>query len=74
MTTGLGQSTPKEYCFRSFRRLAPRLESGSLTIEYVTIQRMEHVGIVVDDLAAATEFFVQLGLEANDGVVTGSSR
>jgi catechol 2,3-dioxygenase-like lactoylglutathione lyase family enzyme len=24
---------------------------------------MEHVGIVVDDLAAATEFFVQLGLE-----------
>jgi catechol 2,3-dioxygenase-like lactoylglutathione lyase family enzyme len=25
--------------------------------------RMDHVGIVVDDLAAATEFFVQLGLE-----------
>ena len=24
---------------------------------------MEHVGIVVDDLAAATEFFVELGLE-----------
>jgi catechol 2,3-dioxygenase-like lactoylglutathione lyase family enzyme len=24
---------------------------------------MEHVGIVVDDLAAATDFFVQLGLE-----------
>jgi catechol 2,3-dioxygenase-like lactoylglutathione lyase family enzyme len=23
---------------------------------------MEHVGIVVDDLAAATEFFVELGL------------
>jgi catechol 2,3-dioxygenase-like lactoylglutathione lyase family enzyme len=29
----------------------------------MTIQRMDHVGIVVDDLAAATEFFVQLGLE-----------
>jgi catechol 2,3-dioxygenase-like lactoylglutathione lyase family enzyme len=29
----------------------------------MTIKRMEHVGIVVDDLAAATEFFVQLGLE-----------
>ncbi|HEY7209178.1 MAG TPA: VOC family protein [Bryobacteraceae bacterium] len=29
----------------------------------MTIQRMEHVGIVVDDLAAATEFFVELGLE-----------
>jgi catechol 2,3-dioxygenase-like lactoylglutathione lyase family enzyme len=29
----------------------------------VTIERLEHVGIVVDDLATATEFFVQLGLE-----------
>ena len=43
--------------------LAPQLESGFLTIEHVPIQRMAHVGIVVDDLAAATEFFVQLGLE-----------
>jgi catechol 2,3-dioxygenase-like lactoylglutathione lyase family enzyme len=30
------------------------------------IERMEHVGIVVDDLAAATEFFVGLGLELQD--------
>ena len=29
----------------------------------MTIQRMEHVGIVVDDLAAATTFFVELGLK-----------
>jgi catechol 2,3-dioxygenase-like lactoylglutathione lyase family enzyme len=29
----------------------------------MTIQRMDHVGIVVDDLAAATGFFVELGLE-----------
>jgi catechol 2,3-dioxygenase-like lactoylglutathione lyase family enzyme len=29
----------------------------------MTIRRMDHVGIVVDDLAAATEFFVDLGLE-----------
>ena len=29
----------------------------------MTIQRMEHVGIVVDDLEAATEFFLELGLE-----------
>ena len=43
-----------------FRRLAPRPES--CTIEHRAIQRMEHVGIVVDDLAAATEFFVKLGL------------
>lgn len=28
----------------------------------MTIQRMEHVGIVVDDLQAATSFFVELGL------------
>ena len=29
----------------------------------MTIQRLEHVGIVVDDLAAATAFFVELGLK-----------
>jgi catechol 2,3-dioxygenase-like lactoylglutathione lyase family enzyme len=29
----------------------------------MTIQRMDHVGIVVDDLADAVEFFVELGLE-----------
>ena len=29
----------------------------------MTIQRMEHVGIVVDDLAGAIAFFVELGLE-----------
>ena len=29
----------------------------------MTLQRMEHVGIVVADLAAATEFFAKLGLE-----------
>ena len=29
----------------------------------MTVQRMDHVGIVVDDLPAATAFFVELGLE-----------
>jgi catechol 2,3-dioxygenase-like lactoylglutathione lyase family enzyme len=29
----------------------------------MTIQRMEHMGIVVDDLEAATAFFVELGLK-----------
>ncbi|HET8758534.1 MAG TPA: VOC family protein [Solirubrobacteraceae bacterium] len=29
----------------------------------MTLHRMEHIGIVVDDLAAATEFFAALGLE-----------
>jgi catechol 2,3-dioxygenase-like lactoylglutathione lyase family enzyme len=38
----------------------------------MTIQGMEHVGIVVDDLAAATEFFVELGLELQgEGQVEG---
>jgi catechol 2,3-dioxygenase-like lactoylglutathione lyase family enzyme len=38
----------------------------------MAIQRMDHVGIVVDDLAAATEFFVELGLELRgDGTVEG---
>jgi catechol 2,3-dioxygenase-like lactoylglutathione lyase family enzyme len=33
---------------------------------------MDHVGIVVDDLAAATEFFVELGLELHgEGPVEG---
>ena len=36
------------------------------------IQRMDHIGIVVDDLAAATEFFTQLGLEpSGNGSVEG---
>jgi catechol 2,3-dioxygenase-like lactoylglutathione lyase family enzyme len=38
----------------------------------MTIQRMEHVGIVVDDLEAATAFFVELGLKLQgEGPVEG---
>jgi catechol 2,3-dioxygenase-like lactoylglutathione lyase family enzyme len=38
----------------------------------MTIQRMDHVSIVVDDLAAATEFFVELGLVLQgEGTVEG---
>lgn len=38
----------------------------------MTIQRMEHVGIVVDDLAAATEFSAELGLvQQGEGSVEG---
>ncbi|MFI6685679.1 VOC family protein [Streptomyces sp. NPDC050485] len=38
----------------------------------MTIQRMDHVGIVVDDLAAATAFFVELGLVVQrEGAVEG---
>lgn len=39
----------------------------------MAIQRMEHVGIVVDDLAAATEFFAGLGLALKgEATVEGS--
>jgi len=39
----------------------------------MTIQRMEHVGIVVEDLPAAIEFFVELGLEqGGKGEVEGA--
>lgn len=38
----------------------------------MTIQRMEHVGIVVDDLSGATSFFVELGLKLHgEGQVEG---
>jgi catechol 2,3-dioxygenase-like lactoylglutathione lyase family enzyme len=33
----------------------------------MTIQRMDHVGIVVEDLPAAIEFFAELGLERQSG-------
>ena len=38
----------------------------------MTIQRIDHVGIVVDELAAATAFFVELGLVLQgEGAVEG---
>ena len=38
----------------------------------MAIKRMDHVGVVVDDLAAAIEFFVALGLElTGEGSVGG---
>jgi catechol 2,3-dioxygenase-like lactoylglutathione lyase family enzyme len=40
----------------------------------MAIKRMDHVGVVVEDLAAAIEFFVELGLELQgEGAVEGSS-
>lgn len=46
--------------------------AGPLTIEHMAVQRMEHVGIVVEDLAAAIEFFAELGLELQgEGSVDG---
>lgn len=40
-----------------------RFGDAPFTIGAVAVERMDHVGIVVDDLAAAREFFVALGLE-----------
>src|SRR5580700_2059489 len=42
------------------RRVHP---AGAGRRPFMTVQRLEHIGIVVDDLAAATAFFVALGLE-----------
>ena len=40
----------------------------------MTVQRLEHIGIVVDDFAAATAFFVALGLEVEgEASVEGGS-
>ncbi len=33
----------------------------------MTIHRMDHVGVVVDDLEAAISFFVELGMELEGG-------
>lgn len=44
-------------------QLRPLPLSRVPTIEDMTIQRMDHVGIVVDDLADAVAFFIELGLE-----------
>jgi len=35
----------------------------AVTLPFMTVMRMEHMGIVVRDLEAATDFFVDLGLE-----------
>ena len=54
--------------------MSEALELGIFTIEHMTIQRMDHVGIVVGDLGAAIEFFVELGLELQgEGSVGGRS-
>ena len=40
----------------------------------MTIRRMDHVGVVVDDLEAATAFFVELGLKLQgSGQLEGAS-
>src|SRR5689334_20349065 len=52
---------------RTRRRLRPRSTSGhegrATWEETMTVQRMDNIGIVVDDLAGAVAFFVELGLE-----------
>jgi catechol 2,3-dioxygenase-like lactoylglutathione lyase family enzyme len=41
----------------------------------MAIRRMDHVGVVVDDLAAATAFFLELGMElVGEASVEGSDR
>jgi catechol 2,3-dioxygenase-like lactoylglutathione lyase family enzyme len=40
----------------------------------MALRRMDHVGIVVDDMAAAVAFFIELGMEEHgDGSVAGEA-
>ena len=45
----------------------PKATGIGREVDSVTIQHMEHVGIVVEDLEAATAFFVELGLRVQGG-------
>jgi catechol 2,3-dioxygenase-like lactoylglutathione lyase family enzyme len=55
----------------AYRRPADGVQQAKLAGR-MTIQRMDHVGIVVDDLAAATAFFLELGLKLQgEGPVEG---
>src|SRR6185503_19703912 len=45
------------------RVVSPRSGKASRILDDMTIQRMDNVGIVVDDLEAAVAFFVALGME-----------
>ena len=40
----------------------------------MTVHRMDHVGVVVEDLPAAVAFFAALGLEEGDGGTVGDDR
>jgi catechol 2,3-dioxygenase-like lactoylglutathione lyase family enzyme len=45
---------------------APKAENDARSVAmlgHMALRRMDHVGVVVDDLAAAIAFFVELGLE-----------
>ena len=43
-------------------------------LDGMTIQRMDHVSVVVDDLAAAISFFIELGLEQEgEATVAGTA-
>jgi catechol 2,3-dioxygenase-like lactoylglutathione lyase family enzyme len=52
---------PSEWCRGS--------RAGGARLRHVAVRRMDNVGIVVEDLAAAVEFFLELGLEL-DGRAT----
>src|SRR5205807_2531415 len=53
---------PKQF-LRVFRRVWPLGAACRHECERMTIQRMDNVLIVVDDLEAAKSFFIELGLE-----------
>jgi hypothetical protein len=70
-TCRLADRTVDDDSERSTRR--DDWERASPRVRDVAIQRMDHVGVVVDDLEAAISFFVELGMEL-DGGTTGVGR
>ena len=56
------ESVGAEYCSPA-RPAKPSSNPRFPTLRGMTVQRMDHVGVVVEDLAAAIAFFVELGLE-----------
>lgn len=48
-------------CLQLGVRAGPQLKTG--TLYAMTVKRMDNVGIVVEDIDVAVEFFAELGLE-----------
>jgi catechol 2,3-dioxygenase-like lactoylglutathione lyase family enzyme len=60
-------SAPRTSWSAAYRCGCDSVAHESPRVRHVTIQRMDHVGIVVDDLEAAIAFFVELGMELDGG-------
>lgn len=74
---GVARAEPSQQHDLSMRADPPanagRGRAATLTVTGMAIQRMDHVGVVVEDLATAVSFFVELGMELEgEAAVEGS--